>query len=309
MISPSYLLSLSRPSALPSNLTLLSGGEKRSRICFYKAGRLKSSRFRPTCCSSGRNSLSFDENSSSFCIIEGPETVEDFVQMQLQEIDDNIRSRRNKIFLLMEEVRRLRIQQRIRSAKFNNESSDENEMPDMPSTIPFLANMTPKTMKQLHLTSFLMVSGIIMFGGLLAPILELKLGLGGTSYEDFIQSMHLPLQLSQVDPIISSFSGGAVGVISALMLIEVNNVEQQQKKRCKYCHGAGYLACARCAASGVCASTEPVSVAHICGHPFEPPTTQRCPNCSGTGKVMCPTCLCTGMAMASEHDPRIDPFD
>ncbi|XP_020690854.2 protein ORANGE-LIKE, chloroplastic-like [Dendrobium catenatum] len=115
--------------------------------------------------------------------------------------------------------------------------------------------------------------------------LELKLGLGGTSYEDFIQSMHLPLQLSQVDPIISSFSGGAVGVISALMLIEVNNVEQQQKKRCKYCHGAGYLACARCAASGVCASTEPVSVAHICGHPFEPPTTQRCPNCSGTGKV------------------------
>ncbi|MCI45852.1 hypothetical protein A2U01_0067091, partial [Trifolium medium] len=25
--------------------------------------------------------------------------------------------------------------------------------------------------------------------------------------------------------------------------------------------------------------------------------------------VMCPTCLCTGMAMASEHDPRIDPFD
>ena len=41
---------------------------------------------------------------SNFCIIEGPETVQDFVQMQLQEIQDNIRSRRNKIFLLMEEV-------------------------------------------------------------------------------------------------------------------------------------------------------------------------------------------------------------
>jgi len=41
----------------------------------------------------------------SFCIIEGPETVQDFMQMQLQEIQDNIRSRRNKIFLLMEEVR------------------------------------------------------------------------------------------------------------------------------------------------------------------------------------------------------------
>ncbi|MCO5610017.1 hypothetical protein L7F22_064252 [Adiantum nelumboides] len=39
----------------------------------------------------------------SFCIIEGPETVQDFAQLQLQEIRDNIKSRRNKIFLLMEE--------------------------------------------------------------------------------------------------------------------------------------------------------------------------------------------------------------
>lgn len=42
---------------------------------------------------------------SNFCIIEGPETVQNFVQMQAQEIQDNIRSRRNKIFLLMEEVK------------------------------------------------------------------------------------------------------------------------------------------------------------------------------------------------------------
>jgi hypothetical protein len=42
---------------------------------------------------------------SNFCIIEGPETVQDFVQMQLREIQNNIRSRRNKIFLLMEEVK------------------------------------------------------------------------------------------------------------------------------------------------------------------------------------------------------------
>lgn len=39
-----------------------------------------------------------------FCIIEGPETVQDFAKMELQEIHDNIRSRRNKIFLHMEEV-------------------------------------------------------------------------------------------------------------------------------------------------------------------------------------------------------------
>lgn len=34
--------------------------------------------------------------------------------MQLNEISQNIQSRRNKIFLLMEEVRRLRIQQRLK---------------------------------------------------------------------------------------------------------------------------------------------------------------------------------------------------
>lgn len=247
---------------------------------------------------------------SNFCIIEGPETVQDFVQMQLQEIKDNIKSRRNKIFLLMEEVRRLRIQQRIKSIKAANTNGvEENEMPEIPSSIPFLPHVTPKTLKQLYITSFSFISATIVFGGLLAPILELKLGLGGTSYEDFIRNMHLPMQLSQVDPIVASFSGGAVGVISALMLLEANNVEQQEKKRCKYCLGTGYLACARCSASGVCLKIEPISVSNPSNRPLRSPTTQRCLNCSGAGKVMCPTCLCTGMVMASEHDPRFEPFD
>lgn len=252
-----------------------------------------------------------DTNPSNFCIIEGPETVQDFVQMQVQEIQDNISSRRNKIFLLMEEVRRLRVQQRIKSVKVFDENGEEeaNEMPDMPSSIPFLPHVTKRTLKQLYLTSFSFISAIIIFGGLLAPTLELKLGLGGTSYEDFIRSMHLPMQLSQVDPIVASFSGGAVGVISALMLIEANNVEQHEKKRCKYCNGKGYLPCARCSASGVCLSIEPISVSSASDRPLKAPATRRCPNCSGVGKVMCPTCLCTGMVMASEHDPRIDPFD
>ncbi|PIN17108.1 hypothetical protein CDL12_10234 [Handroanthus impetiginosus] len=245
---------------------------------------------------------------SNFCIIEGPETVQDFVQMQLQEIQDNIRSRRNKIFLLMEEVRRLRVQQRVRSIKIGDCPNDDNEMPEIPSSIPFLPHVTPKTLKQLYLMSFSLISGVIVFGGLIAPVLEVKVGIGGTSYEDFIRNMHLPMQLSQVDPIVASFSGGAVGVISALMLLEINNVEQQEKKRCKYCHGTGYLACARCSASGLCLSTEPI-VTSASDRPLHAPTTKRCPNCSGAGKVMCPTCLCTGMMMASEHDPRIEPFD
>ncbi|KAG2682999.1 hypothetical protein I3760_10G011500 [Carya illinoinensis] len=270
------------------------------------------SRPRIACSSSSSSKDASGENiPSNFCIIEGPETVQDFVQMQLLEIQNNIRSRRNKIFLLMEEVRRLRVQERIKGVKVINESDEEeaNEMPDIPSSIPFLPHVTPKTLKQLYLTSLSFISGIIIFGGLIAPTLELKLGLGGTSYEDFIRNMHLPLQLSQVDPIVASFSGGAVGVISALMLLEANNVEQQEKKRCKYCHGTGYLACARCSSSGVCLSINPLSVSSVSDSPLQVPTTERCPNCSGAGKVMCPTCLCTGMLMASEHDPRIDPFD
>lgn len=39
---------------------------------------------------------------------------QNFAKMQLSEIEDNIVSRRNRIFLLMEEVRRLRIQRRLK---------------------------------------------------------------------------------------------------------------------------------------------------------------------------------------------------
>ncbi|KAH7856181.1 hypothetical protein Vadar_033616 [Vaccinium darrowii] len=48
--------------------------------------------------------LAITSQATSVYIIEGPETVQDFVQMQLQEIQDNIKSRRNKIFLLMEDI-------------------------------------------------------------------------------------------------------------------------------------------------------------------------------------------------------------
>ncbi|KAI9178144.1 hypothetical protein LWI28_023244 [Acer negundo] len=255
------------------------------------------------------DSASADANTTGFCIIEGPETVQDFVKMELQEIQDNIRSRRNKIFLHMEEVRRLRIQQRIKNAELGIfKEEQENELPNFPSFIPFLPPLTSANLKVYYATCFSLIAGIIIFGGLLAPTLELKLGIGGTSYEDFIRSVHLPMQLSDVDPIVASFSGGAVGVISALMVVEVNNVKQQEHKRCKYCLGTGYLACARCSSTGALVLTE-VSTVNSGDQPLSAPRTERCSNCSGSGKVMCPTCLCTGMAMASEHDPRIDPFD
>ncbi|KAL6980940.1 hypothetical protein U1Q18_022578 [Sarracenia purpurea var. burkii] len=256
------------------------------------------------------DSESADKTAAGFCIIEGPETEQDFAKMELQEIQDNIRSRRNKIFLHMEEIRRLRIQQRIRSAETRiQDEEQDDELPNFPSFIPFFPPLTSANLKLYYASCFSLIAGIIVFGGLLAPTLELKLGLGGTSYADFIRSMHLPMQLSQVDPIVASFSGGTVGVISALMVVEINNVKQQEHKRCKYCLGTGYLACARCSSTGALVLVEPMSTFDGGDRPLAPPKTERCPNCSGAGKVMCPTCLCTGMEMASEHDPRIDPFD
>ncbi|CAL5404799.1 unnamed protein product [Camellia sinensis] len=268
------------------------------------------------------DSDSNDINAPGFCIIEGPETVRDFAKMELQEILDNVRSRRNKIFLHMEEVRRLRIQQRIKSAELGIlKEEQENELPDFPSFIPFLPPLSSANLKLYYASCFSLIAGIILFGGLLAPILELKLGLGGTSYEDFIRSLHLPMQLSEVDPIVASFSGGAVGVISALMVVEINNVKQQEDKRCKYCLGTGNRNASvismekkwnfvpRLECSGALVLIEPESTVNARDQPLSPPKTERCSNCSGAGKVMCPTCLCTGMAMASEHDPRINPFD
>nr|XP_028961869.1 protein ORANGE, chloroplastic-like isoform X2 [Malus domestica] len=218
---------------------------------------------------------------------EGPETVQDFATMELQEIQDNIRSRRNKIFLHMEEVRRLRIQQRIKRAELGAVNEDqENELPSFPSFIPFLPPLSSDNLKQYYAVCYSIIAGFILFGGLIAPSLELKLGIGGTSYKDFIVNMHLPLQLSQVDPIVASFSGGAVGVISALMVVEINNVKQQEHKRCKYCLGTGSLACARCSSTGTLVLTEPVSTADDGGNqPLSLPKTERCSNCSGAGKV------------------------
>ena len=56
--------------------------------------------------------------------------------------------------------------------------------------------------------------------------------------------------------------------------------------------GTGYLPCGNCVGSGVLAASG-----------------ESCSFCAGTGKVMCTACLCTGKQLATEHDPRIDPFN
>ncbi|GFY97901.1 chaperone protein dnaJ-like protein [Actinidia rufa] len=100
--------------------------ENSNRLSLFRNGSRNSI---TVCCSSkdSSDSVPAGDLPSGFCIIEGPETVQDFVQMQLQEIQDNIKSRRNKIFLLMEEVRRLRVQQRIKSFKIVDENGDDEK--------------------------------------------------------------------------------------------------------------------------------------------------------------------------------------
>ncbi|KAG2492366.1 hypothetical protein HYH03_009314 [Edaphochlamys debaryana] len=224
-----------------------------------------------------------------FCIIENSETVKDFANLQLAEISEHIQSRRNKIFLLMEEVRRLRIQQRLKGGQTSKEQELEKE--SYVSALPFLPPLSLKTLNSYYAFYGACVAGIIGFGALVAPMLEVKLGLGGTSYLDFVESIHLPRQLAQVDPIVASFCGGAVGVLSALMVVEVLNVKRQQHNRCFYCEGTGYLTCGHCVGTGV-----------------DPATREACSYCAGSSKVMCTSCLCTGKQLATEHDPRIDPF-
>ena len=219
----------------------------------------------------------------NFCIIESRESVKSFSDMQNSELEMNIQSRQNKIFLLMEEVRRLRIQQRIRNG--TSEADDES----YPSFIPFFPPVNEKTLKLYTNLYGLTVAAIILFGGLVAPTIQVKLGIGGKSYADFISSVHLPPQLADVDPIVASFCGGAVGVLTSLLIVEKNNIKLQAKQKCIYCKGTGYLTCGACLGSGV-------------------EDGCRCATCSGSGKVMCTACFCTGKQLATEHDPRVDPF-
>lgn len=216
--------------------------------------------------------------------------------MQLDEIQANIAARRNRIFLLMEEVRRLRIQERLRSdhsSTYTPSPTTGDLEESYPSSIPFFPPINSKTLQLYTNFYFLAVAAIILFGGLIAPSLAVKIGLGGTSYYEFITSLHLPTQLAEVDPIVASFCGGSVGVLTSLLVVETNNTKMQEKRKCIYCEGTGYLPCGNCMGTGV---TEDENGKSTCSY------------CSGSGRVMCTACLCTGKQLATEHDPRVDPF-
>lgn len=262
--------------------------------CSHRAAARPQQQTVPSASSSGSEANINDDNDSvalpdNFCIIESRESVKNFANMQMEELEQNIQSRRNKIFLLMEEVRRLRIQQRLKDPEQAASMQETEEGESFPSVIPFFPPVNEETVKLYRSIYVVGVAAIITFGGLVAPSLEVKLGMGGVSYREFINSVHLPQQLAEVDPIVASFCGGAVGVLTSLLIVEQNNSKVQSKTRCIYCKGTGYLPCGNCMGSG----TE-----NDC----------TCSFCSGSGKVMCTACLCTGKQLATEHDPRVDPF-
>ncbi|KAJ9512315.1 hypothetical protein QJQ45_012906 [Haematococcus lacustris] len=221
--------------------------------------------------------------SGDFCIIESRETVKDFAKMQLDEIGENIAARQSKIFLLMEEVRRLRIQQRLKSdgTFIAPTAAEELAKEEFNSALPFLPPLNEKSLN----TYFIVYAAF------------------GTTYQDFVDSMQLPSQLAQVDPIVASFCGGSVGALSVLLVVEVNNVKKQQRNRQALDASRGRAAGQRCLGREQVSSSE-LQVLGMGGAKAAP----ICACCAGTGKVMCTGCLCTGKQLATEHDPRIDPF-
>lgn len=57
-----------------------------------------------------------------------------------------------------------------------------------------------------------------------------------------------PRARAQVDPIVASFCGGSVGVLSALLVVEISNIRKQQRNRCAGAASALLLWAARAAA-------------------------------------------------------------
>jgi len=224
----------------------------------------------------------------NFCLLETRESVKDFADMQLQEIETNIQSRKSKIYLLLEECRRLRIQQKVKGGQRKTTEEVKKEL--FSSALPFFPEISEEMLDRYYLIYAAFCVALLGFGGLVAPILEVKLGLGGQSYREFITAIHLPAQLAEVDPVVASFCGGAIGVITTLLIVETNNVKLRAKERCSYCRGTGYLACGLCGGSG------------------RTPEGGACSGCTSVGRVMCTNCFATGKKMTTEHDIRLDPW-
>ncbi|PSC71699.1 hypothetical protein C2E20_4829 [Micractinium conductrix] len=198
--------------------------------------------------------------------IEKPEAVKDFATLQsmLDEIQNNIALRQDTISLLTGEVSRLRGQMGGLEGSGLSMGSNGSAYAAAPSSLTLGAgspadqasamaanllaaraeSVTPAVQASAVLSMLtdnkgrtniaaygLAVASIVAFGGVVAPVIEDKLGLGGAAYYDFITSNGLPNTMAEVDPIVASHCGGAVGVLSAQLANEAAQARRQGRRQ------------------------------------------------------------------------------
>ena len=82
----------------------------------------------------------------------------------------------------MEEVRRLRIQQRLKggaAAASDPDAAVEAEQESYLSALPFAPPLTADSLNTYYTAYAAFVAAAILFGAVLAPLLEVRMGVGG----------------------------------------------------------------------------------------------------------------------------------
>jgi hypothetical protein len=179
--------------------------------------------------------------------LDQPDNVKDFATLQsmMEEIQANIALRQDTISLLTGEVTRLKGQMQTAQGLSSDNGSLGHSAATLSAPIsngraaaalpPAAAFPAPSFAAPAATASSLpsifsgdgkkdvglygaSVAAVVFFAGVVAPVLEDKVGLGGPAYYDFIASRGLPTQMAEVDPIIASHAGGAVGIMTAQLL-------------------------------------------------------------------------------------------
>jgi hypothetical protein len=78
-----------------------------------------------------------------------PLPTQDFAALQLTDINNSIEVRRDRIFLLMEEIRRLRIQQRLKGGR-EVTAAERLADEEYVSALPFLPPLNQRTLRDYY---------------------------------------------------------------------------------------------------------------------------------------------------------------
>lgn len=177
----------------------------------------------------------------SYSLADSPEALKDFATLQamMDEIQKNITARQDKISLLTEEVKLLRGRMGMAEERMGSRGGwgydlplrSQSEGSDGQASLilsqlngedaNFLQSLLNDKGLQSSTASYaLAVAAVIFTGGVAAPVVEEKLGLGAAAYYDYVASQDLPVTLAEVDPITSAVAGGAVGVLTSQLLAE-----------------------------------------------------------------------------------------